>query len=303
MILMCDLIIKKAFTKKLEIGYVEYGPPNGFPIILLHGFPDDVLAWHVTALMLEKNGFHIFVPYLRGFGETKFLNEDIPRAGQQAAIGQDVLDFMDALGLDNTVLAGYDWGCRAACVASVLAPARVSALLAIGGYNITNIKANANPCPPAEEKERWYHWYFTLERGKKGLDKNRYTLCNMLWKHWSPNWQFDSETFSQTARSFENSDFVSVVIQEYRHCYGCDPGDPAYRNIERLLAEQPQITVPSIVLHGASDAVHPPHYSLPSMVKFPERTKRQVVDGGHFLPRENPESIVNAILELTTFSK
>lgn len=285
-------------TSNLKIAYDEWGPQEGRQLILLHGFPDDVHAWNEVASILAIKNCHVLIPYLRGFGATTFLHESIPKVGQQAAIGSDVLAFMDALGLQQAVLAGYDWGCRAACVASVLAPERVAALLAIGGYNIHNIKATVNPASPAEEKECWYHWYFTMERGKKGLEQNRYGLCHMLWKHWSPYWEFDEETFNRTAKSFENPDFIPVVIEEYRHCYGYDPGDPQYKEIEQFLAQQPNITVPSMVLHGDSDGVHPTHRSIQPMVKFPEGTKRQVVSGGHFLPHENPEAVAGALLKL-----
>jgi pimeloyl-ACP methyl ester carboxylesterase len=286
-------------TPVLEIAYEEWGEHNGYPVILLHGFPDDVRAWDAVAPELAKTGCRVLVPYLRGFGPTRFLSASTPRMAQQAALGQDVLDFMEALSLSNALLAGYDWGCGAASVASVLQPTRVTALLAIHGYGVSDTLSPPQPAPAVEERECWYHWYFHTERGRVGLQRNRREICRLLWQSWSPNWNFDDETFECTARSFDNPDFVPVVIHAYRHSHGNTSGESSFEAVERYLAEQPPITVRSMVLHGAEDTVHPPHRSETHMHLFPDGTERRVVShAGHFVPRERPDAVVTAIHQL-----
>ena len=229
--------MKTIRTATLEIAYEESGPAAGRPVILLHGFPDDVHAYDGVAPLLAARGWRVFVPYLRGYGPTRFLDAGTPRSGQQAALGRDLADFMDALGLERAVLAGYDWGGRAACVVAALWPQRAAGLVTIGGYNIQNIAEAANPASPATEYRRWYQWYFHTERGRAGLAANRGPLCRLLWELWSPNYRFDDATYEQTAASFDNADFVEVVIQSYRHRYGVAPGDPALDAIEAQLAQ------------------------------------------------------------------
>jgi pimeloyl-ACP methyl ester carboxylesterase len=283
-------------TRLLQIAFEEWGPSDGLPAVLLHGFPDDVRAWDQAAHSLAGDGNRLIVPYVRGFGPTRFLDSQTPRVGQQSALGTDVIDLMDALSMPCAFLAGYDWGCTAACVASVLNPRRVTGLLAIHGYGIGDTTTPKQPAPAAEERECWYHWYFHLERGRRGLEANRKELCRLLWHSWSPNWKFSDREFEQTASSFENPDFVSIVIHAYRHSHGNDPGDPGLAGIERRLAELPPITVPSMVLHGTEDTVHPLHRSRPQMKLFPAGTQRREVQGaGHFVPREKPEAVVDAI--------
>jgi pimeloyl-ACP methyl ester carboxylesterase len=291
--------IQRIYTSALEIAHETRGDPDGFPIILLHGFPDDVRAWDEVAAPLAAAGHRVLVPYLRGYGATRFLDPAAPRMAQQAAIGQDLLEFMDALGLARVALAGYDWGGRAACIASILAPHRVKALVTIGGYNVQNTIRPSGPLSAVEERAYWYQWYFNTERGRAGLATNRRDICRLLWREWSPSWRFDDATFERTAASFDNPDFVDVVIHSYRHRHGNAPGDPRFDPIERRLAERPPIAVPTIVLHGSEDTVDPPQRSEKHLALFPAGTERRVVAGaGHFLPREQPKAVVDAILRL-----
>lgn len=286
-------------TATLEIAYEQQGDPRGFPVVLLHGFPDDVRAWDGVTSMLVGAGHRALVPYLRGFGPTRFLDPGAPRAAQQAAIGQDLLDFMAALGLGRVALAGYDWGGRAACIASLLAPERVRALLTIGGYNVQNTVTPSRPASAPEERAHWYQWYFNTERGRAGLEQNRREICRLLWQEWSPGWRFDEATFERTAASFDNPDFVPVVIHSYRHRHGNAPGEPRFEAVERRLAERPPIRVPSVILHGAADYVEPRHRSERHLPLFPAGTERHVVPGaGHFLPREQPAVVAEALLKL-----
>jgi pimeloyl-ACP methyl ester carboxylesterase len=286
-------------TPTLEIGYETHGDAAGFPIVLLHGFPDDARAWDAVAPPLAAAGHRVLVPYLRGYGPTHFRDPAAPRMAQQAAIAQDLLDFMDALGLERAGLAGYDWGGRAACITAIVAPERVRALVTIGGYNVQNTLALPSPASAEEERAHWYQWYFNTERGRVGLEQHRRAICRLLWREWSPNWRFDDATFDRTAPSFDNLDFVPVVIHSYRHRHGNAPSDPRFEQDERHLATRPPITVPTIVLHGAEDTVSPPHRSEGHMALFPAGTARHVVAGaGHFMPREQPRAVVEALLSL-----
>ena len=218
---------------------------------------------------------------------------------QQAAIAQDLRDFMDALGLERAALAGYDWGGRAACITAILAPERVRALVTIGGYNVQNALASPRPAAAVEERSHWYQWYFNTERGRVGLELDRHGICRLLWEEWSPTWHFDDATYDQTAPSFDNLDFVPVVIHSYRHRHGNAPGEPRFDQVEHHLATRPPITVPTLVLHGADDTVSRPQRSERDMAMFPPGTARHVIAGaGHFLPREKPRVVVDALLTL-----
>jgi pimeloyl-ACP methyl ester carboxylesterase len=294
---MPDVLVAR--TPTLDIAYEAHGAAGGVPVILLHGFPDDARAFDEVAPPLAAAGHRVLVPYLRGYGPTRFLDAATPRMAQQAAIGQDLLDFMDALGLGRAALAGYDWGGRAACLAAILAPERVRALVTIGGYNVQNTLAPPAPAGAAAERAYWYQWYFNTERGRLGLERNRREICRLLWQEWSPGWRFDDATFARTAPSFDNPDFVPVVIHSYRHRHGNAPSDPRFEAIERRLAARPPITVPSMVLHGAEDTVAPPRRSEGHLALFPAGTERRVVAGaGHFLPREQPGALADALLTL-----
>ena len=286
-------------TPTLEIGYEEHGPATGPPVVLLHGFPDDVRAWDGVTGPLVADGCRVVVPYLRGYGPTRFLDPAAPRMAQQAAIGQDLLDLMDALRLERVSLAGYDWGGRAACIAAILAPARVRALVTIGGYNVQDTLAPPRPATAEDERGYWYQWYFNTERGRLGLEANRRDICRLLWREWSPGWRFDDATFERTAVAFDNPDFVPVVIHSYRHRHRNAPGDPRFDAIERRLADRPRIEVASVILHGRDDGVDRPRRSERHPVLFPEGTERRVVpDAGHFLPREQPGAVVEALRSL-----
>lgn len=286
-------------TPKLEIAYLESGPANGPPVILLHGWPSDPHDWDGVAPKLAADGCRVLVPWLRGYGPTRFLDPATPRSGQQAALGADVRDFMDALGIGRAVLAGYDWGGRGACVSAALWPERVRGLVSINGYNIQHIPTAGRPGPAAQEHRHWYQWYFHTERGRAGLQQNRRDIARLLWRLWSPNWRFDDATFEATASSFDNPDFVDVTIQSYRHRYGNAPGDPVLEPLEQRLAERPSITVPTIVLHGACDGVGPAEQSENHARHFTGRYERRVVPvAGHFLSRETPDAVVQAVRDL-----
>jgi pimeloyl-ACP methyl ester carboxylesterase len=287
-------------TPVLSIGFEESGSSTGFPVILLHGFPDDVRAWDEVALPLARAGHRVLVPYLRGYGPTRFLDAAAPRMAEQAAIGQDVIDFADALGLARFAVAGYDWGGRAACIAAALHPDRVRAAVIIGGYLIQDTITPARPAAPETEQALWYQWYFNTERGRAGLDANRRSLCRLLWHSWSPTWIFTDETFNRTSGSFDNPDFVEIVIHSYRHRNLNAAGEPRFAALERRLAERPKIEVPSILLHGADDGIgRPPADSPAERASFTSLVARRVIAGaGHFLPREKPDAVSSAMLEL-----
>ena len=287
-------------TTTLSIGFEESGSPQGFPIILLHGFPDDVRAWDEVALSLTKAGYRVLVPYLRGYGPTRFRDASSPRMAEQAAIGQDLIDFADALALPRFAVAGYDWGGRAACIGAALHRDRVRAAVLIGGYSIQDTIAPPRPAAPETERALWYQWYFNTPRGLAGLEANRRGICRLLWETWSPTWRFTDDTFNRTAASFDNPDFVNVVTHSYRHRNLTAPGEPRFAAVERQLAERPKIEVPSITLHGADDGLgRPPADSPSERASFTALVARRVVAGaGHFLPREKPDAVSSAMLEL-----
>jgi pimeloyl-ACP methyl ester carboxylesterase len=294
------LIERRIDTPVLSVGFEESGNSTGFPIVLLHGFPDDVRAWDEVASTLAKVGHRVLVPYLRGYGPTRFRDAAAPRMAEQAAIGQDLVDFAGALGLARFAVAGYDWGGRAACIAAALHPDRVRAAVLIGGYSIQDTISPPRPAAPAAEQALWYQWYFNTERGRAGLAANRRALCRLLWQTWSPTWRFTDETFNRTAASFDNPDFVDVVIHSYRHRNLNAPGEPRFAALERQLAGHPKIEVPSILLYGADDGIARPAADSPAdRASFTKLVDRRIVSGaGHFLPREKPDAVSSAMLEL-----
>lgn len=291
--------VQWATTPDLDIAYEEWGAGNTEIVILLHGFPDDPRAWDAIAPALSKAGCRVIVPYLRGFGPTRFRRADTMRSGQQAAIGQDVLHLMDALHLPQATLVGYDWGCRAACVAAALWPERVRALVPINGYTIQNIQSSAQPVHPKIEQQFWYQWYFQTERGRLGLQTYRTELCALLWSQWSPNWKNTPDMLERTAASFGNPDFVEVVIHSYRHRCGAAPGAASLEIIEQRLMAQPSISVPTIVLLGEADPLRPPSLLAGDSNHFQGTFEQTVVPlAGHFVPREAPDAVCATVLKL-----
>lgn len=292
-------MVRHARTPTLDITYTEAGPADGPPVILLHGFPYAPAAYAGVVPILAAAGRHCIVPWLRGYGPTRFLDAATPRSGEQAALGADLRDLLDALAIPRAVLAGYDWGGRAACVVAALWPERVAGLVSCTGYNIQDIAAAGRPAPPAQEHRLWYQYYFHTERGRAGLEANRHELCRLLWRLWSPHWAFDDATFEASAAAFDNPDFVAVVIQSYRHRYGMAPGDPALAGIEARLAAQPRIGVPTIAPHGGGDGVGPVEGSERHARHFAGPYERRVIPRvGHNLPQEAPEAFARAVLDL-----
>jgi pimeloyl-ACP methyl ester carboxylesterase len=281
------------------VAYEESGSADGTPTVLLHGWPYDPRCYDEVVPPLVAAGCRVVVPYLRGFGATCFLSTETLRSGQQAALGNDLRELLDALGIERAVLAGYDWGGRAACIVAALWPERVRGLVTGNGYNIQNIAASVKPVAPEQEHRFWYQYYFHTERGRAGLEQNRRALCRYIWQIWSPDWAFDVATYEKSAVSFDNPDFVAVTIQSYRHRFGYAAGDPVLEPIEQRLAAQPAITVPTIVLHGASSGIQPPAGSEAHARLFAGPYQRRVLPKiGHNLPQEAPLVVADAVLEL-----
>ena len=292
-------------TSALTIGFEESGDPQGFPVVLLHGFPDDVRAFDGVAPPLANLGYRVIVPYLRGFGSTRLRDTNV-RTGEQAAIGQDVIDLMDALGVKRFAVSGYDWGGRAACIAAALHRDRVRAAVLISGYLIQDTISDPQPAPPERERAIWYQYYFNTERGRRGLSANRRSLCRLLWESWSPTWKFSDEEYNRTAASFDNPDFVDVVIHSYRHRIKNAAGEPRFEETERVLAKRPRIDVPTIVLYPTDDGVTgpPSKNDAGDKATFSQLVDRRIVQGvGHFMPREKPEAVATALVDVLRASK
>lgn len=283
----------------LDVAVFESGSPTGTPVLLLHGFPYDVHAYSEVAPLLVTQGCRVIVPYLRGYGNTRFVDDRTPRSGEQAALAADLLALLDALRIDKAVLAGYDWGGRAACIVAALWPERCVGLASLNSYNIQNIALAMQPSATEYELRLWYQYYFHSERGATGLREHRDELCKLLWQLWSPTWTFDDATFARSAQAFDNPDFVEVVIHSYRHRFGLVPGDPAVAGIEKRLAAQPPITVPTITLDGADDGVMPTSGTAAHAHHFSGWHEHRVVPGaGHNLPQEKPHAFAQVVLDL-----
>jgi pimeloyl-ACP methyl ester carboxylesterase len=286
-------------TATLDVAYEESGAVDGAPVFLMHGWPYDPRCYDQVIAPLCGAGARVIVPYLRGFGPTRFLSEQTMRSGQQAALGNDLREIMDALAVDRAVLAGYDWGGRAACIVAALWPQRVRGLVTVNAYNIQNIPGAGKPAAPRQEHRLWYQWYFQMRRGRAGIEANRRELCRLLWRLWSPHWSFDEATFERSAASFDNPDFVAVTIHSYRHRYGNAPGDPKLEQIEQLLVQQPKISVPTIALQGEADGVHPPESSAHHAAFFSgPYQRRELPRVGHNPPQEDPQAFADAVLQI-----
>lgn len=283
----------------LNIAYYEAGPADGPVVMLMHGFPYDIHSFADVAPQLAAQGCRVIVPYLRGYGATRFRDTSTPRSGEQAAVGADLMALVDALGVQRAVFAGYDWGGRAACIAAAMRPDRCIGLVSVNSYLIQNIAKAMVPAKPEHEVPLWYQYYFQLERGRAGLAADRRGITRILWKQWSPNWHFDDATFERTAIAHDNPDYVDVVIHSYRHRFGLVEGDPQYADLQRRLAQLPVIGVPAITLDGDADGVVPATDGTATAAKFKDRRIHRVIPGvGHNLPQEAPEAFAAAVMEL-----
>jgi len=287
-------------TPMLNIGYEEHGDASGFPIILLHGFPYDIRSFDGVIAPLVEAGHRVIVPYLRGYGPTSFLDPDAPRMAEQAAIGQDVVDLAAALGINRMALAGFDWGLRAGCITSILHPEMVAGFVAMGGYSVQNTVQKEQPAPAFREARMWYQWYFNTEQGRVGLEENRRDIIRHLWETWAPTWDYTDEAFNLSAPSFDNPDFVDIVLHSYRHRHMNAPGEDRFIEVELNLAEGPPITVPSIVLRGADSGLGAPSQDPSEDERnFTHLVARRIVSGaGHDLPVQRPDAVSAALLEL-----
>ncbi|MCK2239959.1 MULTISPECIES: alpha/beta fold hydrolase [unclassified Crossiella] len=290
--------IKQIKAGVLDIGYAETGPANGKPVILLHGWPYDIHSYVDVAPALAAAGFRVFVPYLRGSGSTTFLSPATVRNGQQAAVATDIINFMDALGIQRATIAGFDWGARTATVLAALWPDRFAGLVSVSGYLITNLKANQQPLPPAAELGWWYQYYFATERGVQGYTRNRTEFNKLIWQGGSPKWQFDDATYQRTAQSFANPDHVAIVVHNYRWRLSLAPGEPQYEALEQKLAAAPMITIPAITI--ASDFDGAAANGAGYRDKFTGRYDHRVLPGiGHNVPQEAPREFTKAVIDVT----
>ncbi|WP_350347697.1 alpha/beta hydrolase [Agromyces sp. G08B096] len=296
--------LRRVEAGPLDVAYVEAGPSDGPAVLLLHGFPYDIHSYVDVVPRLAQAGHRVIVPHLRGHGATRFLDPDTPRSGQQAALGRDAVDLMDALGLDRAVLAGYDWGGRAACVAAALWPDRVEGVVSVNGYLIQDIRASAEPLRPELEAGFWYFFYFLTERGRAGLAADPRGIAEVIWRRNSPEWRFDAGELDRAAEAFRNPDYVDVVIHSYRHRLGRAEGAPEYRDLEAALAELPPVPVPAVTLDGLADGNFPATDAAASATHFTgPRVHRHVPHAGHHLPREAPAAFADAVLEVGALAR
>jgi pimeloyl-ACP methyl ester carboxylesterase len=283
----------------LDVGYAELGPSIGAPVLLLHGWPYDIHTYVDVAPLLAASGCRVIVPYLRGYGTTRFLSEDTARNGQQAALAVDVIALMEALKIEKATLAGCDWGARTACIVAALWPQHVKGLVSVSGYLIGSQEAGRRPLLPAAELQWWYQYYFATDRGREGYERNRRAFAKLIWQTASPGWAFDDASFERSAGALDNPDHVSIVIHNYRWRLGLAQGEPKYSDLEARLAKSPVITVPTITFEGdANGAPHPEASAYAS--KFTGAYEHRVVGGGigHNLPQEAPEAFAAAVAEL-----
>ena len=294
--------MKQITAGVLNVGYAEAGPADGSVVILLHGWPYDIHSFADVAPLLASAGYRVIVPYLRGYGTTRFLSKETFRNGQQAAFAVDIIALMDALGIQQAILAGYDWGARTANIVAALWPERCKAMVSVSGYLIGNPDANKMPLPPKAELQWWYQYYFATERGQAGYDQYRHDFAKLIWQIASPKWDFDDVTFDRTAASFNNPDHVAIVIHNYRWRLGLAVGEPQYDDLEKRLAEGPVIAVPTITLEG--DANGAPHAEGAVYAKkFSGKYAHRIINGGigHNLPQEAPQAFAEAVVEVDSY--
>ena len=294
--------LKQIDAGVLNVGYAEAGPTDGPAVILLHGWPYDIHSFLDVSPLLAEAGYRAIVPYLRGYGTTRFLSSETLRNGQQSVLALDIKALMDALGIEKAIVAGFDWGARTANVIAALWPERCKALVSVSGYLIGSPEANEMPLPPKAELQWWYQYYFATERGRAGYDKYRHTFAKLIWQIASPKWDFDDAAFDRSAVSFDNPDHVDIVIHNYRWRLGLAEGDPQYDDLEKRLAESPFISVPTITLEGdANGAPHPEASSYAK--KFSGEYAHRIVEGGvgHNLPQEAPQEFAQAVVEVDDY--
>jgi pimeloyl-ACP methyl ester carboxylesterase len=293
--------LKRIDAGVLNVGYAEAGPADGPAVVLLHGWPYDIHSYVDVAPFLASAGYRVIVPYLRGYGTTRFLSNETPRNGQQAVLAVDVIALMDALKIETATLAGYDWGARTANIVAALWPQRCKAMVSVSGYLIGSQKAGKMPLPPKAELQWWYQYYFATDRGRAGYEKYRHDFAKLIWQIASPKWSFDDATFDRTAAAFDNLDHVAIAIHNYRWRLGLAEGEPQYDDLEKRLAEGPVITVPTITLEG--DANGAPHSEASDYArKFAGKYTHRIITGGigHNLPQEAPQAFADAVMEVMT---
>ncbi|MEZ2126335.1 MULTISPECIES: alpha/beta fold hydrolase [unclassified Sinorhizobium] len=291
--------LKQIDAGVLNIGYAEAGPADGPPVILLHGWPYDIYSYVDVAPLLASAGYRVIIPYLRGYGTTRFLSDKTPRNGQQSVVAADIIALMDALKIERATVAGYDWGARTANIMAALWPERCKAMVSVSGYLIGSQEANMMPLPPKAELQWWYQYYFVTERGRAGYDKYRRDFSKLIWQLASPQWNFDDATFERSAAAFDNPDHVSVVIHNYRWRLSLAEGEPQYEDLEKRLSKAPSISIPTITLEGdANGAPHPDPASYRS--KFTGKYTHRTITGGigHNLPQEAPQAFAEAVIEV-----
>jgi pimeloyl-ACP methyl ester carboxylesterase len=291
--------LKQIDAGPLNVGYAEAGPANGPVVILLHGWPYDIYSFVDVAPLLASAGYRVIVPYVRGYGTTRFLSSGTFRNGQPSAVAADTIALMDALKIEKPILAGFDWGARTANIVAALWPERCKAMVSVSGYLIGSQEAGKIPLPPSAELQWWYQFYFATERGRAGYDKNRHDFNKLIWQLASPKWNFDDATFDRSAASFENPDHVGIVIHNYRWRLALAEGEPQYADLDKRLAQGPVITVPTITLEGdANGAPHPEPSSYAK--KFSGRYSHRLITGGvgHNLPQEAPQAFAQAVIDV-----
>ena len=295
--------LREVHAGELDVGYAELGNPHGPAVLLLHGWPYDIHTYAEVAPILARGGYRVIVPYSRGFGSTRFRSSSAPRNGQQAALAMDVLALMDALAIDRAILAGCDWGARAACCVAALRPERVAGLVSVSGYLISSQAAGQLPILPEDELKWWYQYYFATERGRQGYARNRESFARLIWRMASPRWAFDEATFMRSAAALDTPDHVDVVIHNYRWRLGLAEGDPRLAGIEAQLADRPAITVPTVTLEGdANGAPHPEPAAYARQFAGPYEHRLLTGGIGHNLPQEAPEEFAAAVMATVSLS-